>query len=359
MIKGKIKDFFYIGGGNTELTEEFIYNNKPSCKKNEVVVLSGAIIEESQLKKIDINAKISVNALKEKKLNIYKGKGIKIVRKGLAGHLSYYNFDNIVINDDAYFLQVKPEYKDKINIRYLEFILKKNIMECITSNEKGNRTFSKTLFKECNIELPEIIRQNIFVNEYTKLEDIYKGLAKKIQEITEILKKIPCSSHGEYKEIQEVFELISEDRRLTEEFIYYNQGEYPVYSAQKKGVYGYINSYSYDGELINIVQYGDSGKVFYRKGKLNIGRNTCGLVPNIKYKMKLNMKYMKYVLEQVFILNSKGNGLKSLSQETIRKTTFYLPSIEEQNKIAEEYEQLENIKTNIEIIMLKISEILH
>ena len=60
----------------------------------------------------------------------------------------------------------------------------------------------------------------------------------------------------------------------------------------------------------------------------------------------------------VTIENSKGESLKSLSQTTIKNTYFLLPKIEFQNKIANEFYELEKLKTKLQNIRSKIDMIL-
>lgn len=42
MLRDKIKKYIKISGGNSGLTEEFIYNNQEFDKKNAIKVYSGA-----------------------------------------------------------------------------------------------------------------------------------------------------------------------------------------------------------------------------------------------------------------------------------------------------------------------------
>ena len=77
---------------------------------------------------------------------------------------------------------------------------------------------------------------------------------------------------------------------------------------------------------------------------MNIGRNVCGLIPKKDYENKIDLRFAKYALEKVFVDNSKGTDLKSLSHDTIRTTRFFLPDYATQVLIAKEYEKLENIK---------------
>jgi len=76
-------------------------------------------------------------------------------------------------------------------------------------------------------------------------------------------------------------------------------GKYPVYSSQtqNKGIFGYINTYDFDGEYATWTTDGaNAGTVFYREGKFNC-TNVCG---TLKAKSsKINIKYLASVLHHV------------------------------------------------------------
>lgn len=353
MLRDKIKKYIKISGGNNGLTEEFIYNNQEFDNKNAIKVYSGATQKNNMMKSINPNVEIN-----GKKIKVFTNEGILIARKGKAGALTYINDAQYTLNDDAYIMQVKDEYKNNISIKYLMFALKKEIDSCITSNNGGNRTFNKTLFEETVVEFPDISIQNKKVEEYEKLLNIKRKTENIIDNITSILNTIPSCSIGEMHKISEVFTLVSENRKMTEEYIYNHQGKYPVYSAQIDGAYGFIDTYDYDGEILSVVSYGDSGKTTLRKGKLTIGRNACGLLPKKEYKDKVLLQFAKYALQDVFINNAKGSDLKSLSQGTINSTEFFLPNIEEQKIIANEYGKLENLLKALQKINNKIYELI-
>lgn len=350
MLSGKVRKFFDVLGGNSGLTEEFIYNNQPKNIENSIKVYTGSV-DDNQLKSVDEKA-ILPNGREIKK---YSGEGIKIVRKGKAGSLKYINNESYTINDDAYILKVRDEYKDQINLKYFACMSRQMFKDCVTSEGEGkNGTFNKTLFQEMYCEIPAIERQKELVKEYEKCKNLEKKLYLIGNKIINMLNKVPDCKEGDLHPVSKVFTMYSEDRKLTEEYIYNHQGKYPVYSAQKEGAYGYIDSYKYDEEILFVVQYGDSGKTTTRNEKMNIGRNVCGLVPNKEYKGKVSLKYAKYILQAEFINNAKGKDLKSLSQETINSTMFFLPNYKEQLKIEKEYEKLEEIKEKIDKINNKI-----
>lgn len=352
MIRGKVKRFLKIEGGNSGLTEDFIYLNQPKNKESEIIVYSSATQENTALRKVDRNAKI-----KNKHIKKFSGEGIIIARNGKAGNMTYLEDGNYTMNDHAYVIQVRDEYKSQINIKYILNGIRKEIEDCITSDKRGNRTFNKTLLEETTIEFPDLDIQNNLVNEYEKFYKMKKIINSKIENIKKILNTIPKCNLGDLYKIEDVFNLVSEDRRLTEEYIYNHPGTYPVYSAQVNGAYGYIDTYAFEGEILSVVSYGDSGKTTVRNGKLTIGRNACGLLPKEEFKDKISLKFVKYALQAIFINNAKGADLKSLSQETIRATEFFLPDIEEQRKIATEYSKLENILKKLETANEKIQNI--
>lgn len=353
MIRGKVKTFFKIEGGNSGLTEDFIYLNQPKSKKREIIVYSSATQENTALRKVDIKAKI-----KNKSIKKFSGEGIIIARNGKAGNMTYLENGNYTMNDHAYVIQVRNEYKSQINIKYILNGIRKEIEDCITSDKQGNRTFNKTLLEEKIIEFPDLDIQNNLVNEYEKFYKMKEVINSKIENIKKILNTIPKCNLGDLYKIEDVFNLVSEDRRLTEEYIYNHPGIYPVYSAQVNGAYGYIDTYAFEGEILSVVSYGDSGKTTIRTGKLTIGRNACGLLPKEEFKEKISLKFAKYALQSIFINNAKGSDLKSLSQETIKATDFFLPNIEEQIKIAIEYSKLENILKKLETTNEKIQSII-
>ena len=355
MLEGKVKRFFDVLGGNSGLVEEFIYNNKPKSNADEIKVYTGAT-NLKMLKSINKDA-ILPNG---KNIKFYSGEGIRIIRKGKAGSLKYIYDNNYTINDDAYILKAKEKYKDMINLKYFAYTQKQIFKDCVSSEGDGkNGTFNKTLFQEMYCEIPEIEEQNLIVKEYDRCMELKEKICNIKESINEILNKIPQCEKGNLYSVKDVFNMYSEDRRLTEEYIYNNQGQYPVYSAQKEGAYGYINSYRYDEEILFVVQYGDSGKTVLRKGKMNVGRNVCGLVPNNKFKGRVSLRFTKYILQAEFINNAKGKDLKSLSQETINSTMFFLPDYNEQIKLEKEYEKLENLKEKLNKIDKKISSIIN
>ena len=168
-------------------------------------------------------------------------------------------------------------------------------------------------------------------------------------------------SNKDYK-IDEILEIIGEDN-ITKAYIEQNKGEYPVYSGQleNEGIFGYINYYKYDETLLTWVTYGNSGRIKKVTGKFNIGRNNCGLRPKSD---KIDLDYIMYIVEPIFVENVKGEKQKSLPQSIVKNLSIPIPintkgefDLEAQKEIAEKYRKIEQIKKSISAELDKIANI--
>lgn len=123
----------------------------------------------------------------------------------------------------------------------------------------------------------------------------------------------------------------------TQEYIGQNIGEFPVYSGQTEndGIMGKINSYDYDiEECLFTTTVG--AKVMtpkILKGKFNLSQN-CLIM---KKEKECNIKFFYYMLLPLFSYEKSliPNYMQpSLRMEDLRRYKFYIPSLEEQEKIA-------------------------
>lgn len=123
----------------------------------------------------------------------------------------------------------------------------------------------------------------------------------------------------------------------TQEFIGQNIGEFPVYSGQTEndGVMGKINRYDYDiEECLFTTTVG--AKVMTPKvlrGKFNLSQN-CLIM---KKEKECSIKFFYYILLPLFSYEKSliPNYMQpSLRMEDLRRYKFYIPPLEEQEKIA-------------------------
>jgi len=173
VAKDKIKTFINFTGGNSGLTEEFIYYNLPETEEDKIEILTGATLERTAMGFISKNAKPN-----NKKLKIFEGHAILVVRKGIAGKMTYIPKGRFTTNDDAYVLTPKKVWKDKINLEWFISEYQELFLKIVTS-KSDNATFSKEYAERQIIQLPRIDEQNRIMQKLTPL----KSLIQKLQAI--------------------------------------------------------------------------------------------------------------------------------------------------------------------------------
>ena len=168
-----VSEIFECMGGNSGLTEAFIYEHQNDegikCR-----VLSGATIESNELEMISENV-----FLKGKKLKFCNGEGVLVIRKGDAGNVRYLPNDNYTINDDAYILTVKDTCKYDICLKWFCIYYGRVFKEYASGNSNG--TWNKTNFySNTYINIPSYSFQKQVVKYYDYLNKI-KNKCNQIQ----------------------------------------------------------------------------------------------------------------------------------------------------------------------------------
>ncbi len=137
---------------------------------------------------------------------------------------------------------------------------------------------------------------------------------------------------------------------MSKEYLHTNAGPYPVYSSQTAddGVFGYINSYDYDGEYITWTTDGaNAGSIFYRNGKFSI-TNVCGL---LKVRVSdVNAKFLSYILATVakkYV--SSGMGNPKLMSNVMENVKVQIPLMIEQNRIVSILDKFDALVSDIRV----------
>jgi len=116
-------------------------------------------------------------------------------------------------------------------------------------------------------------------------------------------------------------------RVMSKDYLFENQGDYPVYSSQTEnnGMIGKINTFDFDGVFISWTTDGaNAGTVFYRTGKFSI-TNVCGLM-KINDETRLNYKFLFYWLSieaQRHVYSGMGNP--KLMSHQVEKIPIPIP----------------------------------
>ncbi|MDP2797394.1 MAG: N-6 DNA methylase [Methanoregula sp.] len=144
----KFSDIFTVTGGNSGLTEEFIYNNQPTNEEESIKILSSATLQTNLMGSISQNAKPN-----NKFLKIFNGECIVIARNGYAGKMTYLNNGKFTTNDHAYVLTPKNSWKNKINLRWFVYQYQELFYNLVTS-KSDNATFNKEYIEKQEIAIP-------------------------------------------------------------------------------------------------------------------------------------------------------------------------------------------------------------
>jgi len=206
------------------------------------------------------------------------------------------------------------------------------------------------------------------IKEYdNSLSELLKEIEiskKKIKEITEEIRKIKFKNVT----INKIFDVYLGKAEYTKKYINDNSGEYPVYSGQTldNGEIGRIDSYDYDEEgLTWSIDGSYPGMVFHRNGKFSMSCHSGLLILKEKYKMKLDYKFLLYLLNNHLPNFIKGHGNKRLKKNHLEKDVkpFKIPINQDgdfdiiiQKKISSKYVIIESIKDKLEQDYKKILE---
>jgi len=301
--------------------------------------------------------------------NDYDGQFLTWATNGFAGFMMLID-GKFSINGDRGLL--KPKMAN-INLHYVKNIVEPKLRELAKGRkgENGSDEFTKvypTMVEEVEIIMPiddkgnfDLETQKDVVDKILYVEDVKKSIEDYKSQIKTLIIEIDNSSPMKEFSIVELFEIIGEEN-LTRKFIDKNKGEYPVYSGQIEngGIFGFINSYRYDETLLTWVTYGNSGHIKFRSGKFNIGRNNCGLRPLTK---DIDLEYIKYIAEPIFISNVKGEKQKSLPQSIVKKIRIPIPiksngtiDFNAQKNLSNKYIKIELIRKSILDELDKISK---
>lgn len=167
-----IKTFFRITGGNSGLTEEFIYNNFSLADDERIEILTSATLERTAMGSISMNATPN-----NKKLKIFECPNILVARNGYAGTMTHIARGRITTNDHAYVLTPRNTWKDKINLEWFINEYQELFLKIVTS-KSDNATFSKEYTKRQIIQLPHIDDQNRIMEKLTPFNILIQKLLK-------------------------------------------------------------------------------------------------------------------------------------------------------------------------------------
>lgn len=231
----------------------------------------------------------------------------------------------------------------------------------IQSSWSIDRHWSKNEKIEIGVSEDEVI---VSVDDYkASIQETIESIETYKTELDN-LTSVPDDIKYITKPLHEVFDFKSGNSAITQAYIDKHKGEYVVYSSNTKneGVFGYIDSYDFDEECIQITTNGVyAGTVFYRpKHKFSINADARLL---IKKDDRLNYEYLLYELKKAF----EEHNFNWENKPTVGKTKnieLKIPvdkkggySVEIQKQLASNYTKIEFIKKSIKSAFDKLNKL--
>jgi len=184
VISDDFEKMFYINKGTGGFTEEAIYHSMPTEGHEQIPVFGGEETHFKPRKYVDENAENKHH----KKVNYFSGECLILSMDGSAGCMTYKSEgEKFTLNHHAASLMIKPNYKEKINLKWFKHEYQNTLKDSAVS-KGSSRTLSKGVLNSIVITAPNINTQKEWVKEIEELELINKKLQKVQNYILEISK---------------------------------------------------------------------------------------------------------------------------------------------------------------------------
>ncbi|NOR28052.1 MAG: hypothetical protein GQ540_05945 [Lutibacter sp.] len=386
-----VKTIFNVLSGNSGITESLIYSYTLSTD-TKYEVLSSSTSDKTKLGYIP-----KCNNLKGEKISIFENTlGILVVRKGKAGLLSFLKKGLYTINDDAYILFLKDDFKiangitnendEEVFLKWFIYKHQHNLYEYASNSDNG--TWNKTAFlKYCEIDIDNKKTQTIYSTRYNSINSLKSKLIDIDREVEILLNKnisLDLSKYNKTLKINEILSYVSRNDALSEEGIYNNvrHKDDEVISvlsgSLSKEIYGEIAlntdkvHYLSNNQGLVVTSRGKAGRLRYlKKGTYATNTNAFIFYLNDAIKKELNikseqdetkyLKFLKIYLEPIFI-NLSSNSDVSVFPLTKIFEEMELPLIKlnvEIENIVNRYEKIYCIKETINNEINKTQELLN
>ncbi len=121
---------------------------------------------------------------------------------------------------------------------------------------------------------------------------------------------------AEYKSVtvDELFRSANGKAKYIQDYIDKSPGDYPVYSASLTGVFGFVDSYDFDGEYLTWVMNGYGGRVQEVRGRFSANRDRGVLVPLAGVEVP-DLTYLRLALEPRLIDLAVGRVVEGRRNE--------------------------------------------
>jgi hypothetical protein len=170
--------------GNSGLTEAYLYHFSLSEENKKYEVLTGSV----DIENVDRIHQCPHPKDESKKIRVFSGEGIHVVRKGKAGFVNYLPFGDYTLNDDAYIITKREKCSYELSLKWFVVQYSKLFLDYASHSDNG--TWSKSnFFKHATFDIPSINGQKEILKRFETLEKYERILKSLVKEIDNILNK--------------------------------------------------------------------------------------------------------------------------------------------------------------------------
>jgi hypothetical protein len=174
-------------------------------------------------------------------------------RNGSVGYV-FLRDHKFSTNEDHRALELKPELKSSLDLKYLKYEIEKQLFI------NGFSYLDKCgvgKIKEVPIFIPinnngefDIEQQKILANKFEQIEAIKNDLTTYFESIDKTVVNVEATSNTGMIPLSKLFEIKKGSSKYTKQYIHKHLGVYPVYSSQttNSGEIGLIDTFDYDEE---------------------------------------------------------------------------------------------------------------
>ena len=251
---------------------------------------------------------------------------------------------------------INDNYKEKIKLKFIYYYLKSIKKHIETKYEKGscNKSLDIKNFNRMKIPIPPLDIQNRITTRIDSSNDKVKYMRLIVDSMKEdvinfydmTIEIENRKKETEWIEFGKVFTLEKgkiQSSKIEED----EEGDGVFINLSKNKEFKKINNSCLDEENIFISNTSPIGLVQYYNGKCNYSDLLSHIIPNDKYKSRINIKYIYHYLKKlqshIEETYSKGACNQSLDVKNFNRMKIQIPSIEQQNKCINSMNHMEEI----------------
>lgn len=354
--------------GSHGFTDEAIYSSIKNGDK--ILPLYGGNSQHRYTERYVSNKTVTVDG---KEARIFKGEGVVISLDGSAGCMTYKSGEEFALNHHAGFMTLNETGKKKVNLRFFSIFMQNHYKSLSVSD--GSKTLSLQQIYSEDLVLPEkemqdkiMASMNILLKKIEQLDVIYNKLSSTVSKHLSIQYQ---SYQARNQKANDIFDYVSGNSGLTEEFLYNNIGlkgkRYKILSSAtiEDNLLGEIPMCKINNRKLKVFSTNKEGLLVIRKGKagntvyLKAGDYTLNDDAYIIFKkdscpFRISLKWLSIQYRKDFLdyASSSDNGTWNMTG-FFNNVLFDIPSYDEQIKLVSLYEKAEDILARIDYVYLR------